>query len=142
MSPQFEFTKTHTRRERNRKPIRREQANSAASYDSVGATTWDGSLDAVRRKGSVIFFGNASGPVPTFPIARLSLKNTKIMRATVMQYLVTRDELEHYSSMLFEYLRSGKLKVNIHGIYEAKEIQRVHQDLEARVTSGKLLIKF
>lgn len=64
------------------------------------------------------------------------------MRATVMQYLVTRDELEHYSSMLFEYLRSGKLKVNIHGIYEAKEIQRVHRDLEARVTSGKLLIKF
>ncbi|KAK5938493.1 NADPH:quinone reductase [Knufia obscura] len=110
-------------------------------YDSVGKTTWEGSLEAVKRKGSVIYFGNASGPVPPMNIALLSKKNTKIMRATLMQYVVTRDELEYYSNLLFDYLRDGKLKVNIHKIYDLKDVQQAHKDLEGRLTSGKLLIK-
>lgn len=112
-------------------------------YDSVGKTTWQGSLEAVKRKGHVIYFGNASGPVPPLNIAELSKKNTKIMRATVMNYLVTRDELDFYSNLLFSYLRDGKLKVNIHKIYNLtqQDVQQAHKDLEGRLTSGKLLIK-
>lgn len=110
-------------------------------YDSVGKTTWEGSLEAVKRKGSVIYFGNASGPVPPLNIALLSKKNTKIMRATLMQYIVTREELEYYANMLFGYLKDGKLKVNIHKIYDLKDAQQAHKDLEGRLTSGKLLLK-
>jgi len=110
-------------------------------YDSVGKTTWEGSLEAVKRKGSVIYFGNASGPVPPMNISLLAKKNTKIMRATLMQYVVTRDELEYYSNLLFDYLRSGKLKVNIHKVYDLKDVQQAHKDLEGRLTSGKLLIR-
>lgn len=110
-------------------------------YDSVGKTTWEGSLEAVKRKGSVIYFGNASGPVPPMNIAVLSKKNTKIMRATLMQYIVTRDELEHYTGLLFKYLQDGKLKVNIHKVYDLTDLQQAHKDLEGRLTSGKLLIK-
>lgn len=110
-------------------------------YDSVGATTWEGSLDAVKRKGSVIYFGNASGPVPPLNIAKLAQKNTKIMRATVMQYTATREELEHYANMLFEYLSAKKLDVNIHKTYDLKDAQQAHKDLEGRLTSGKLLLK-
>lgn len=112
-------------------------------YDSVGKTTWQGSLEAVKRKGHVIYFGNASGPVPPLNIAELSKKNTKIMRATVMNYLVTREELDYYSNLLFSYLRDGKMKVNIHKIYDLteKDVQQAHKDLEARLTSGKLLIR-
>lgn len=58
-----------------------------------------------------------------------------------MQYVVTRDELEHYSNLLFDYLRDGKLKVNIHKVYDLKDVQQAHKDLEGRLTSGKLLIK-
>lgn len=110
-------------------------------YDSVGKTTWEGSLNAVKRKGSVIYFGNASGPVPPMNIAVLAQKNTKIMRATVMQYLVTRDELDYYSNLLFSYLKDGKMKVQIHKIYDLKDAQQAHKDLEGRLTSGKLLLK-
>lgn len=110
-------------------------------YDSVGKTTWEGSLEAVKRKGSVIYFGNASGPVPPLNISLLAKKNTKIMRATLMQYVVTRDELEHYTGLLFGYLKDGKLKVNIHKTYDLQDLQQAHKDLEGRLTSGKLLIK-
>lgn len=110
-------------------------------YDSVGKTTWEGSLEAVKRKGSVIYFGNASGPVPPLNIQLLARKNTKIMRATVMQYLVTREELEYYTGLLFKYLEKGTLKVNIHKVYDLKDLQQAHKDLEGRLTSGKLLIK-
>lgn len=110
-------------------------------YDSVGKTTWEGSLEAVKRKGSVIYFGNASGPVPPLNISLLAKKNTKIMRATLMQYVVTREELEYYTSLLFGYLNDGKLKVNIHKTYDLKDLQQAHKDLEGRLTSGKLLIK-
>lgn len=110
-------------------------------YDSVGKTTWEGSLEAVKRKGTVIYFGNASGPVPPMNIAILAKKNTKIMRATMTQYLVTREELTYYTGLLFDYLQSGKLNVEIHKIYDLKDVQQAHNDLEGRLTSGKLLLK-
>lgn len=110
-------------------------------YDSVGKTTWEGSLEAVKRKGSVIYFGNASGPVPPINIAVLAKKNTKIMRATLMQYVVTREELEFYAGLLFDYLKSEKLSVDIHKIYDLGDVQQSHKDLEGRLTSGKLLLK-
>lgn len=110
-------------------------------YDSVGKTTWEGSLEAVKRKGSVIYFGNASGPVPPLNIALLAKKNTKIMRATLMQYVVTREELDYYSGLLFDYLKSGKLNVEIHKVYDLKDVKQAHEDLEGRLTSGKLLLK-
>lgn len=109
-------------------------------YDSVGKTTWEGSLEAVKRNGSVIYFGNASGPVPPLNIAMLSKKNTKIMRATLMNYIVTREELEHYVGLLVGYLNNG-LKVKIHASYDLKDVQQAHKDLEGRLTSGKLLLK-
>lgn len=74
-------------------------------------------------------------------ISVLAKKNTKIMRATLMQYVVTREELEHYTNLLFGYLKDGKLKVNIHNIYDLKDAQQAHKDLEGRLTSGKLLLK-
>ncbi|KAK5103555.1 NADPH:quinone reductase [Lithohypha guttulata] len=110
-------------------------------FDAVGKTTWEGSLEAVKRKGSVIYFGNASGPVPPLNIALLAKKNTKIMRATVNQYIVTREELEFYTKLLFSYLKDGKLKVNIHKIYDLRDVQQAHKDLEGRLTTGKLLLK-
>ena len=108
-------------------------------YDSVGKTTWEGSLEAVKRKGSVIYFGNASGPVPPLNISVLAKKNTKIMRATLMQYVVTREEFEYYTGLLFDQLQNG-LKVNIHKTYNLNDVQQAHKDLEGRLTSGKLLI--
>jgi NADPH2:quinone reductase len=68
-------------------------------------------------------------------------KNLKIMRPTLFQYLTTREEFEHWSGELFDFIVKDKLNVRIHEIYPLAEIARAHTDLEARKTTGKLLLK-
>jgi NADPH:quinone reductase len=109
-------------------------------YDGVGKSTWEGSLEVVKRKGHVIFFGSASGPPPPLDIQRLGKKVTKITRAVVFQYVVTREELEYYSKLLFQHLRDGSLNVKLHETYPLKEARRAHEDLEGRKTSGKSIL--
>ena len=111
------------------------------AYDSVGADTWEKSLQAIRRKGKVVYFGASSGPIPPFPVQKLAANNASVMRATLMQYIVLREELEYYAGELFKLLSSGKLKVNYHGTYDLKDVGEAHRDLEGRKTTGKLLLK-
>ena len=112
-----------------------------AIFDGVGKSTFDADLEIVARKGTVVSFGNASGPVPPLTIARLSAKNLKILRPTLFNYIVTREEFEHYTSELFNFIIKDKLNVRIHEIYPLADIKRAHQDLEGRKTTGKLLLK-
>ena len=63
------------------------------------------------------------------------------MRATLMQYIVTREELEYYANMALGLVKDGKLKVKIHKVYELKDAAKAQDDLEGRGTMGKLLLK-
>ncbi|KAK5659815.1 hypothetical protein OQA88_1027 [Cercophora sp. LCS_1] len=110
-------------------------------YDSVGKDTWEGSLAVVKRKGTIVWFGNSSGPIPPLPLNRLSPKCVKIARPTLFGYIATREEFEGYAWELFNLLTSGTLKVSIHGFYSLSEIQQAHIDLEGRKTTGKVLIR-
>ncbi|RMZ88980.1 hypothetical protein DV736_g3791, partial [Chaetothyriales sp. CBS 134916] len=110
-------------------------------YDSVGKTTWEGSLEAVKRKGKVIYWGNSSGPVPPINISRLAPKSLSIQRATLMAYIVTRQELETYANKAFDLIKSGELNIKVHKVYDLKDVKQAHDDLEGRKTSGKLLLK-
>ena len=111
-----------------------------ASFDGVGKATFDQSLEALARKGTLVSFGNASGPVPPLTISRLTAKNAKICRPTMMQYIVTKEEKERYAKELWEVLKQPSLRVEVHEIYPLSEIRRAHSDLEARKTTGKLLL--
>jgi NADPH:quinone reductase len=113
----------------------------AVVYDSIGKDTWEDSLEAARRKGKVVFYGNASGPVPPFPVAKLSVKNISVLRPTLMNYTFTREEFEHYANELFKVVKSGELKIRIHDIYKLEDAAQAHRDLEARKTTGKCLLK-
>lgn len=113
----------------------------AAVYDGVGKATFDLSLDCLARKGTLASFGNASGAVPPFTIARLSAKNAKLLRPTLFNYLVTREEFDHYVNELFVFMKDNKLDVRIHETYPLSEAGRAHEDLEGRKTTGKLLLK-
>ncbi|CAG7996177.1 unnamed protein product [Penicillium olsonii] len=110
-------------------------------YDSVGKDTWEGSLEAVKRKGTIVWFGNASGPVPPIPLPKLSPKCVKIARPTLFGYIETREEFEYYTNELFSLLKSGQLKTKIHKVYPLEDIAQVHKDLEGRKTMGKPLLK-
>ncbi|KAF7158470.1 hypothetical protein CNMCM5623_003473 [Aspergillus felis] len=110
-------------------------------YDSVGKDTWEGSLEAVKRKGTIVWFGNASGPVPPLPLNKLSPKCVKVARPQLFGYIETREEFEFYVNELFNLLQSGQLKVRIHKVYPLEQVQQAHIDLEGRKTTGKPLLR-
>lgn len=113
-----------------------------AVFDSVGQATFESSLNIVRRLGTLVLFGSASGPIPPLNLVRLAGKNVKLTWATVYNYITTREEFEDLVEDTLEYLEKGQLKVAIHKVYPVEDVQQAHLDLEGRKTTGKLLLKF
>jgi NADPH2:quinone reductase len=116
-------------------------AGAIAIFDGVGKTTFDGDLEAAARKGTVVSFGNASGAVPPFAIARLGAKNLKIARTRLGAYLETEEEWNTYCKELFGWVERGDIKVKVHEVYPLEEVRRAHEDIEGRKTTGKLLLR-
>lgn len=113
----------------------------AAVYDGVGRSTFDGSLAALRTRGTLALFGAASGPVePVDPQRLNSAGSVFLTRPKLADYVATREELEWRASELFDALLSGTLSVRIGGTYPLAEARRAHEDLEGRRTTGKLLL--
>jgi NADPH2:quinone reductase len=113
----------------------------AAVFDSVGKATFDSVLKTVKRKGSLVSFGNASGAVTDFSLGRLSAKNIKLLRPTLFNYVYTREEALKYSNELWEFIVKDGLKVKIHDIYPLSDVVRATEDIQGRKTTGKLLLK-
>jgi NADPH:quinone reductase len=110
-------------------------------YDSVGKTTFDGSLDCIAPLGLMVTFGNASGPVPPFDLGVLSRKGSLFLtRPTVFTYVARREDLVRGADELFEVVRSGKVKVEIGRTWPLAEAAEAHRALEARQTTGSVLL--
>ncbi|KAF2248672.1 NAD(P)-binding protein [Trematosphaeria pertusa] len=112
-----------------------------AVFDSVGKATFDSCLAVVRRKGTMVSFGNASGPVTGFALARLSSRNVKLLRPTLFNYIATREELQQYAQELWNFIEKDGLNVKIHDVYPLSDVVRATQDIESRKTTGKLLLQ-
>ncbi|KAG7663698.1 ZTA1 [[Candida] subhashii] len=112
-----------------------------ASFDSIGKDTFETSLSSIKRKGTFVSYGNASGPVTPFPLAVLSPKNIKIVRPQLFAYIDTPEEWKHYSQELLKLIEQGKLKFDISKTYELKDYPQAAKDLEGRKTTGKLTLK-
>jgi NADPH:quinone reductase len=116
-------------------------AGVAAAYDGVGRTTFDGSLASLRVRGMLVLFGAASGPVPPFDPMRLEHGGSLFLtRPSVRHYTATREELRSRAAEVFGIVAEGRLQVRIGGRYQLAEARRAHEDLEARRTTGKLLL--
>ncbi|MER5320048.1 quinone oxidoreductase family protein [Streptosporangium roseum] len=110
-------------------------------YDGVGATTFDGGIASLRPRGMMALYGQASGPVPPVDPQVLNQHGSLFLtRPTLVHYVATRDELAWRASDLFNWIASGQLKVHISHRYPLAEAARAHEDLEARRTTGKLLL--
>jgi NADPH2:quinone reductase len=110
-------------------------------YDSVGKATFDGSLDCLAPLGLMVSFGNASGPVPPLDIGLLAKKGSLFLtRPTVFTYIARREDLERGAAELFEVVRSGKVKVEIGRTWSLAEVAEAHRALEARETTGSLVL--
>ncbi len=110
-------------------------------YDSVGKTTFEKGLNILRPRGFMVLFGGSSGAVPPFDLIALSQKGSLyVTRPTLNHYIATREELVARSGAVFQMIGSGKLKLRIEHTYPLADAQRAHRELEARKTTGKLLL--
>ena len=110
-------------------------------YDSVGQSTFEGSLHSLRPRGLLCLFGQASGPVPPFDLGRLSGAGSLfITRPTLAHYIADRESLDERAGVIYEALAQGTLRQRIGGRYALAEAAKAHSDLESRGTIGKLLI--
>jgi len=110
-------------------------------YDSVGKSTFTGSLDSLRPLGLLVSFGNASGPVPPFDLGVLAQKGSLfVTRPTLATYIATRSDLEATANELFDMVKSGKVKFERSQTYALKDAGQVHRDLEGRKTTGSIVM--
>jgi len=110
-------------------------------YDSVGASTYEGSLDSLRPRGMFVSFGNASGPVPPLAPLVLSSKGSLFMtRPTLGHYIATQEELAWRAGELFAWLADGSLSVRVDRSYPLEQAADAHRALEGRETAGKVLL--
>ena len=110
-------------------------------YDGVGRATWEGSLASLRPRGLLASFGNASGPVP--PVAPLVLSQRGslfLTRPTLAHYVATPAELRARAADLFAWLADGSLRVRIGATFPLAGTAEAHRALEARATTGKVLL--
>lgn len=110
-------------------------------YDSVGATTFDKSLNCLRPRGCLALFGQSSGPVPAFDLGKLATMGSLfVTRPTLLHYMSDRSELLGRANQLFEWIASGRLKLRIDQSFTLAEAAHAHRLLEGRKTTGKLVL--
>ena len=110
-------------------------------YDSVGKTTFDGSLDCLHPRGYLVLFGQSSGPVPPLDPQVLNAKGSLFLtRPTLGHYIATRYELLWRAGDLFGWIANGALEVRIDATFSLDQAAEAHRYLEARKTHGKVLL--
>jgi NADPH:quinone reductase len=110
-------------------------------YDGVGRDTFMKSLDCLARRGMMVSFGNASGPVDPFPATLLAQKGSLFLtRPTLYDYVIKREELEQSAAELFDVVASGKVKIEVKQRFALRDAAEAHRALEARETSGSTVL--
>ncbi|HEY8156266.1 MAG TPA: quinone oxidoreductase [Myxococcota bacterium] len=110
-------------------------------YDGVGRSTFDGSLASLKPRGLLALFGQASGPVPPFDLQRLNAGGSLVVtRPSLAHFVATRAELEERAGAVLGAIASGKLAVRIGARFPLAQAAEAHRALEARETTGKLLL--
>ncbi|MDC0033670.1 quinone oxidoreductase [Alphaproteobacteria bacterium] len=110
-------------------------------FDAIGAATWEGSIDSLKRRGTVVFFGGASGPVPVFDTALLSAKGSlTVSRPMLGDFVRNPEEISWRVGEMIDLWGAGQLLIRIGATYPLADVATAHTDLEGRRTTGKLLL--
>jgi NADPH2:quinone reductase len=111
-------------------------------YDSVGKTTYEGSLNALRPLGMLVLFGQSSGPVPPIDPLVLTQKGSLFLtRPSLAHYVAEADSFRERATKVLNWVAKGSLKLRIERTYPLAELAQAHRDLEGRKTTGKLVIE-
>lgn len=110
-------------------------------YDGVGATTWQASLASLKKRGMMVSFGNASGPVP--PVSLLDIMRAGslyVTRPTLFDYIATPAMLTTNADRLFDRLLRGVIRASIGQTFPLAEAAQAHRALEGRQTTGSTVL--
>ncbi len=109
-------------------------------YDSVGKDTWEGSLDCLQPRGTMVSFGAASGTPPEFSVNLLQFKGSLyVTRPSIATYNAAREDLLESAGALFDAVARG-LKVEVNQKFALKDTADAHRALEARQTTGSTIL--
>lgn len=110
-------------------------------FDGVGMSTWEASLKATRRRGLLISYGNAGGPVAGIGLGALAAHGSLfVTRPTLFDYYVTPEERAAGIERVWTMIRSGAVKIRVGQRYRLEDAARAHADLEARKTTGSSVL--
>jgi len=110
-------------------------------YDSVGKTTFEKSINCLKPRGYMVLYGNASGPVTEFNPATLAARGSLYLtRPTLVNYISDRESLDKRSGDIFRWIADGKLKLRIEHCFPLSEVKEAHNQLEGRITTGKVIL--
>ena len=110
-------------------------------YDGVGKNTFRGSMECLKPRGTMVSFGNASGPLDPLDVPKhIQSKSLFFTRPTMKDYYTTRNEVVEGSEELFKQIKFGKIKIKIFKEYKLVDARQAHLDLEARRINGPAII--
>jgi len=111
------------------------------AYDGVGKTTAEGSMKALAKRGFLIIYGGASGPVPPIdPLALMRGGSLYLTRPTLFDYAADTAEMDEAAEALFAVMKSGAVKVQIGQRFALADAAGAHRALEGRQTTGSTLL--
>lgn len=110
-------------------------------FDGVGKASWESSLDSLKRRGLMISFGNASGPVSGVDLGILARKGSLFAtRPTLFDYYATPEDRAEFGGRVLAMMASGALKLAVNQRYALADVARAHADLAARRTTGSTVL--
>jgi NADPH:quinone reductase len=106
-------------------------------FDSVGKTTFQASLDSLKRRGLMVCMGTASGPIPDFNPHVLARKGSLFLtRPALADYIADPAEKAELAGEIFGHILAGRIRIGIHQRYALADAVQAHRDLESRKTTG------
>ncbi|MBS0244279.1 MAG: quinone oxidoreductase [Proteobacteria bacterium] len=110
------------------------------AYDSVGRDTFFGSLDCLALTGHLVNFGQSSGPVAPFEVSRLSAKSNTVTRPMLFHYTVDAKIRDEMAASMFKAISDGVIRIAAPKTFALGECAAAHRALEARETSGAVVL--
>ena len=112
-----------------------------AVFDGVGKKTFNGSISCLKTRGTMVSFGNASGPLDPINVPKdIQPKGLYLTRPSVGQYFTNQKELQAGANEIFEKVKFGKIKVRIFRKYKLGDANQAHNDLETRKLYGPAIL--
>lgn len=112
-------------------------------YDSIGQTTYQSSIDSLARRGLLVAFGTASGPIPPINAMELAVKGSLfVTRPALADYIADPAERAELAGELFGHVAAGRIAIEINQHYALEEAEQAHRDLESGMSIGSSVFSF